>query len=219
MMDRLNIREGRIMSVIKGKLYVHVLLDRSGSMMANKSVTVRAYNEYIDSLGDDAVISLTMFSTGDLRHLRTNVGKGHAKISVEEYDIRGGTALYDAIGTTINMIDTQAKEYDRVALVLQTDGQEIDSREVTLAQVRQMLTDKQEGEGWLVVFLGANLDAFGQAAVMGLNRANTMQYSAANSAHALRAAGRATSVYASAENASVGRLQATFTDDERNKAK
>lgn len=207
------------MSEVKGKLYVHVLLDCSGSMQANKSVTTAAYNQYINSLPDDAVISLSMFATGPMRHPIVNADKRHAKITVEQYEIFGGTALYDAIGSTIQMIDTQAKEYDRVAFVIQTDGQEIDSKEVTLAQVRQMLTDKQEGEGWLVVFLGANLDAFSQARHMGVMMGNAMQYDALNTAQAMNAVGRSTMSYASAQTAQDGRRFSVFTDDERNKSR
>lgn len=210
------------MSTKSNSMYVHVLLDRSGSMLARKGPTVAAYNSYIDGLPDDAVISLSTFSIGDLKHPRTNVGKARAKFTADEYDCIGGTALLDGIGTVIQMIDSAAKEFDRVTLVILTDGQELNSREFTRDQIKQLLTDKQEGEGWLVVFLGATADAFAQAPAMGFVGANTMQYdgasigATANMGNALR---RSTMAYAAAPTRVAGRAKSTFTSGERDKAK
>lgn len=203
------------MTEIKGKLYVHVLLDRSGSMLARKGPTVAAYNAYVDSLPDDAVVSLTTFSSRGILHPRVNVAKAKAKFSADEYECVGDTPLYDAIGSTIQMIDTAAKEYDRVTMVVQTDGQENRSREFNREQIKQLLTDKQEGEGWLVVFLGATLDAYQQAQHIGMVAANTMQYDAALSSQTMASVSRATQAYSLASTRAVGRSQAAFTDEER----
>lgn len=207
------------MTEIKEKMYVHVVLDRSGSMLGKKGPTIAAYNSYIDGLPDDAVISLSTFSTGSLRHPRVNVGKTAAKFTADEYECIGGTALRDAIGTTIQMIDTAAKEYDRVALVIQTDGEERDSREFTQEQIKQLLTDKQDGEGWLVVFLGASLEAFQQAQNMGFSGAHAMQYDADQSVAAMASVSRSTQSYNLASNRAEGRQLGSFTSDERDKAK
>jgi len=203
---------------IKGKLYVHVVLDRSGSMLANKGATIAAYNNYIDSLGDDAVVSLTTFA-GSADHPIMFAKPSRAKLSPEDYECRGGTLLRDTIGSVVQSIDSAAKEYDRVALVVQTDGQDTDSREFTQAQIKQLLTDKQEGEGWLVIFLGATLDAFNQATNLGFVAGNSMQYVGANTAQAMASVSRSTASYSSAPTAKVGRLSASFTDEERLKSK
>lgn len=203
------------MTEIKGKLYVHVLLDRSGSMLARKGPTVAAYNAYVDGLPDDAVVSLTTFSSRGILHPRVNVGKAKAKFSADEYECVGDTPLYDAIGSTIQMIDTAAKEYDRVTMVVQTDGQENMSREFNREQIKQLLTDKQDGEGWLVVFLGATLDAYQQAESIGMQRNTSMLYDAALSNTAMASVGRATQAYASAATRGMGQSLAAFTDQER----
>lgn len=207
------------MTAIKSKLYVHVLLDRSGSMYANKGPTVAAYNNYIDGLPDDAVVSLTLFSSRGITHPRQNVGKAKAKLSADDYDCVGDTPLRDAIGQTVQMIDTAAKEFDRITMVIQTDGQDTNSREFTPAQIKQLLTDKQEGEGWLVIFLGAGMEAFSQAENLGMALANSMQYDLANSAVAMASVNRSTQAYYSAPTAAVGRSLASFTDDERKKSR
>ena len=204
---------------MKGKLYVHILLDRSGSMMAGRGPTLTAYNAYIDGLEPDAVVSLTTFSSLGILHPRTNVAPARAKFTADEYMCAGGTPLRDAIGQTLQSIETAAKEFERIVMVIQTDGHDTDSREFTAAQIRQLLTDKQEGEGWLVIFLGAGLDAFSQAQTLGMMAENAMNYSVGNSAQAMGSVLRASQAYASAPTRSAGRLESAFTDAERDRSK
>lgn len=202
------------------KLYVHCLIDASGSMLANKGPTLTAYNQYIEGLDNDAVVSLSTFSSrGGVRRVHTNVDPGRAKFMADDYECVGNTPLFDAIGQTIQEIDTAAKEFDRIVLVVQTDGEETSSREFTKNAVRQLLQDKQDGEGWLVVFLGANLEAAAQSAGLGIDALNTMQYAAHNSGEAFAFIGRATSSYTSAPTRAAGRLAANFTDDERRRSR
>lgn len=204
---------------MKGKLYVHVLLDRSGSVLANRGPTLTAYNTYIDGLEPDAVVSLTTFSSRGILHPHSNVAPARAKFTAEQYKCEGDTPLRDAIGQTIQSIETAAKEFERIVMVIQTDGRDISSREFTAAQVKQLLTDKQEGEGWLVVFLGAGMDAFSQAESLGMAASNTMNYSVGNSQQVMGSVLRSTQAYTSASTRSVGRLQSAFTDDERDRSR
>lgn len=206
---------------MSNKIYVHCLLDASGSMLANKGPTLTAFNQYIDGLAADAVVSLSTFSSrGGLKRIHTNVEAARAKFLADDYVCEGNTPLYDAIGSTIQEIDTAAKEFDRVVLVIQTDGAENASREFNQAAVRQLLRDKQDGEGWLVVFLGANLEAASQAVNLGIMADNTMQYAAHNSVAAMASVGRATRSYnLAAGHATEARLHSSFTDDERTKSR
>jgi hypothetical protein len=199
---------------MSNRLYVKVLLDNSGSMLANKSVTLTALNKYLDGLQDDAVVSVNLFGyVTDVK--RTKVDKQAAKIKPQEYPCDKGTALFDAIGVGISQVDEEAKDFDRIVLVVQTDGQERDSREFTLPMVQQLLRDKQEGEGWLVVFLGAGLQAFAQAGAMGFLQANSLQYDAAASTNAFQGATRSTMAYAASQNRAEGIAASAFTPEER----
>lgn len=206
------------MTIEKTKLYAHVVLDRSGSMLANRSATLAAYNQYVEGLPDDSVVSLTTFSTdGGLKQVRTNCTKAQAKVRPEEYECVGGTPLYDAIGTTIQMIDTAAKEFDRVALVIQTDGEETSSKEFTAAHIKQLLTDKQEGEGWLVIFIGAGMEAYSQAEGLGFSASNAIN--ALNPRAVYAATSRATLAYAAAPTRAEGRARSAYTTEERARSK
>lgn len=199
-------------------LYVHVVLDGSGSMLVNKSVTLKALNDYTRALDDDTVITIDRFAYSPHR-LRTTCRKPQALVLANEYPCEGGTALYDAIGHAVASVDQHAVGFDRVALVIQTDGHERDSKEFTLSAIRQLLRDKEEGEGWLIVYLGAGLQAAEQLAALGSNHHNTAMYSPAVSGQAFSAAANSTLRYSMASTRAVGRTASAFTDQERKSMK
>lgn len=202
----------------KNSLYVHVVLDSSGSMLLGKSITLKALNDYIRALDDDTVITVDRFAYSPHR-LRTACPKQEAIILANEYPCEGGTALYDAIGHAIAAVDQHAVGFDRVALVIQTDGQERDSKEFKLDTICQLLRDKEEGEGWLIVYLGAGLQAAEQLAALGGNHHNTAMYSPAVSGQAFSAAANSTLRYSTATTRTMGRTASAFTDQERKSMK
>lgn len=200
---------------MKNKLYVHVVLDNSGSMLPNKSATLRALNGYFDGLQEDAICSVNLFGTESKRH-RTQVDREAAKITPDEYPCNSGTALYDAIGFVITEIDAEAKDFDRIVLVVHTDGQELNSKEFTFDQVKQLLDDKQNGEGWLVVFLGSGLSVHRQSVAMAGTASNAIN--ALNVAESYAATARATTAYSLASTRAEGRVSSVFTPDERKRS-
>jgi len=201
---------------VKNSLYVHVVLDSSGSMLRNKSTTLKACNDYITALEDGTVVTVDRFAYKPHR-LRDAVPKAEAIITPDEYPCDGGTALYDAIGHAVAAIDAKAKDFDRIALVVQTDGAETSSSEFKLDAIRQILQDKQEGEGWLILYLGAGLPAAQQFLDLGATAGMTANYTASNSHDAFAGATRATQAYAVSSNRTTGRTAAAFTADERKK--
>lgn len=203
---------------MKNSLYVHIVLDSSGSMLINKSLTLKACNDYINGLEDGTVVTVDRFSTLPVRLFGPTKASA-ARILPEQYPCEGNTSLYDAIGHAVSDIDVKAKDYDRIALVIQTDGAENASREFTLEAIRQILRDKQEGEGWLILYLGAGLQAERQFLNLGATPGNTANYAVAESNNAFAAVARASQAYHASSSRMDGRLSATFTDDERKKMK
>lgn len=201
---------------MKNSLYVHIVLDSSGSMLANKALTLKACNDYIAALDDGTVVTVDRFSTLAVRLFESRP-KAQAMIQPDQYPCAGNTALYDAIGQAVTSIDTKAKDFDRIALVVQTDGAENCSREFTLDAIRQILRDKQEGEGWLILYLGAGLQAEQQFLNLGATPANTANYSVGASGQAFSNATRSTQAYSLSSNRAEGRTAAAFTDAERKK--
>jgi len=71
-------------------------------MLHAQSITVKGFNDYVDTLDKDATVSVARFASPyGLKRIHTNVLPGRAKITSEDYPCVGGTPLYDAIGTSI----------------------------------------------------------------------------------------------------------------------
>jgi Mg-chelatase subunit ChlD len=90
---------------------------------------------------------------------------------------RGGTPLFDALGHLVALAEKAAD--DKTVIVVMTDGQENESREVTKQGAKAAL-DRRKSRNWQVVFLGADFDPFGEAAQVGIAAAQTLNMSAGN---------------------------------------
>lgn len=202
----------------KAKLTVHVVLDRSGSMNSIKTDTIGAFNAYVETLAKDAPgskLSLTIFDSQSVDTIVNDVKIGEVvPLTTDTYQPRASTPLYDAIGKVVTLL-ADAKGKNK-ALVILTDGHENASREYTKDAVKKLLDEKQEKDNWLVLYLGANQDAFSVGAGIGVQAATAMNFAASGTGMrgTMAAASAATLRYATSSN----RLDATFTADERTKA-
>ncbi len=87
--------------------------------------------------------------------------KSFLELSNATYVPRASTPLLDAIGHAIADIDkVELRPDEKIGLVILTDGHENASKEHTKDSIRKMLTDRQDNKGWLVTFLGADIDGF-----------------------------------------------------------
>lgn len=162
----------------KHKLHAHIVLDRSGSMYSAWDDTLGAVNTYVAELAkDDKIkprISLTVFDTEGVDLIRHKVKKNDWKdVTDAEVTPRSGTPLLDAIGSAIATSDATAEDITRQALIIVTDGQENSSREHTKESIKALIEERQKKE-WLVIYLGANVDAFHEARGMGIHAGATM---------------------------------------------
>lgn len=203
----------------KKRLYVHVVLDRSGSMTACLDSTISAFNEYVNSLrqGDASVrLSLTFFDSQSIDLIHDNLkAKDVPLLTKAVYIPRSMTPLNDAIGVTVARIDAQQRrEGENVALVILTDGLENASREYTKEAIKATLAARQADKKWLVIYLGANQDAWAEGAARGTMSANTMSFDTANVGAAVEAVARSSMAYAATGNAEMS----GFTAGERAKA-
>jgi Mg-chelatase subunit ChlD len=201
----------------KKRVHAHILLDRSGSMEECRDSTISAFNEYVNTLRADADISarvsLTLFDDQsiDLVFDRQKA-KDMPKLTKETFVPRGMTPLNDAIGKTADRIDKETlREGENVAFVILTDGLENASREYSREAVRKLLDRVQKEKNWLVIYLGANQDAFAEGAARGTVAANTMTFDVAQMPQAVGAAARSTKAYARMASPAA----AAFTEAER----
>lgn len=210
----------------KPKIFIQLLVDRTGSMASNWPETVSAINAYVANIaggGDlDARIGLTFFDRSPphpvLQKKPEVAGYADWKpLRADDAEImpRGMTPLLDAVGLTVNeLLNRPAAEGERVQLVIMTDGQENASSEYKLADVRKLL-GQIEAKGWPVIFLGANLGAFQEGERLGTLAGTTAQYAAQSIAATMDVAAAATRRYA----ASGDRQQAIFSAEERERMK
>lgn len=153
------------------------ILDRSGSMHGLESDTIGGYNSLLDKQKQEAgaarVTTVLFDDEVETLHDRIDI-RAIAPLTAKDYDVRGCTALLDAIGSTIERIANVQKhtapEYraDNVLFVITTDGYENASRRYSHAQIREMITRQKERYGWEFLFLGAGIDAIAQAKTFGI---------------------------------------------------
>ncbi len=166
---------------------ITLVVDRSGSMSSCKQEAQNGINHFIEEqkkVEGNAYLSLIQFDTE-----YEFVHKGKVIREIQEYKLvpRGMTALLDAIGRAINETGERLSampEQERpglVVMVITTDGQENSSHEFKKHQIKEMIERQQNEYNWQFVFLGANQDAFAEAAQIGINQQNVSNYDAARS--------------------------------------
>ncbi len=202
----------------KKRVCLAVLLDRSGSMQVNKAETISAFNQYIDNIRNlfKGLFTLTQFDSNGIDKPQDGVKiKEAVHLNDETYQPRGGTPLLDAIGKTVNAMDTEG--FDNVIFVIITDGQENASAEYSTEAIKALLTEKSEKYGWQISYLGANVDAFHEARQLGIAKGQAMNFVGAQSVATMDAYSTSNAAYASRSSLlAVG--EADFTDEQREQA-
>ena len=161
------------------------ILDRSGSMSGLESDTIGGFNSMLDKQkqedGDARVTTVLFDNRYELLHDRIDIAD-ICHMTKDDYYVRGATALFDAVGTTIAKIENVQKhaaqndEAHRAIFVIITDGMENSSREYTSAKVRKMIQRCKETYGWEFLFLGANIDAVSTADSIGISADHAVDY-------------------------------------------
>jgi hypothetical protein len=162
-----------------------ILLDRSSSMGTLWVEALGSVNAYVKKLAEDNVdtgVTLAVFDNNlgklDFQVVRDRIIPSTWRpMSNDDAVPRGSTPLNDAVGRIVALAN--AGNYDRVAIIIMTDGQENASKELSVADAKQLLDDCR-AKGWQVIFLGANFDNAAQAASYNNAAGATVQASAAN---------------------------------------
>jgi hypothetical protein len=134
---------------------------------------------------------------------------------------RGGTALLDAMGRTLNTLEQDLAELEKagnkpekIYFVVITDGEENQSHEFTRDRVFQMIADRRQNSAWEFIFLAANQDAIQAGGSYGFAAGSSMSYSSSgtrgcygsvsSNIASSRATGQGISFSAGDRNASMG---------------
>lgn len=173
----------------KGLTELVFVLDESGSMHGCEADTIGGFNGLIDELraaGGEVKVTAICFSH-DVRTVLDCVDvKDVRPLTEKDYRPSGGTALLDAVGSTIDAVGLRLSNTpederpEKVLFAITTDGEENASRGYTLESVKNKVKHQSEKYSWEFLFFGANIDAFGAADGIGVGADRTHQYCSSN---------------------------------------
>ena len=157
-----------------------LILDESGSMESVRELTVRGFNELVQTVQSMAlefparkqVVGLTTFSDRSVREkLFMQPAEALRPLALADYRPNGGTPLLDAIGQSVTKLrqtlaSTGAKEYEVLVTIL-TDGEENASHEFSRAAVRELI-DTLKTQSWTFAYLGTDHDVTAVADKLGI---------------------------------------------------
>lgn len=160
------------------KTLICFVLDRSGSMEGRQTDVIGGCNKFITdqkALKDPASVAFVRFDTVIERFREMTPLEDVKSLVAEDYVPRGSTALLDAIGQTINQLDKDwvNEKPDRAIMVIVTDGYENASTEFKKDKIKRMIQAREKSGKWAFIYLGADVDAFAEAATLGVNLSNT----------------------------------------------
>jgi hypothetical protein len=167
------------------KTQVVCILDRSGSMSSIINDSIGGFNTFLKQqkeLKDEATITVALFDDKyDLLYDNIDIKKAE-ELTNKVWFPRGTTALYDAIGKTINAVKaTHARLGNeapaKVLVCIVTDGYENASKEYKLDNIKKLIKDC-ENDDWNFLYLAANQDAFAVGSSFGVSYGNTITYTA-----------------------------------------
>jgi uncharacterized protein YegL len=104
------------------------------------------------------------------------------ELTDENYICSGYTALYDAIGMSIDRLGRNLSALDeserpnKVLVIILTDGEENRSSEYTQSRISEMIQHQKDVYSWQFIFLAANQDACLTANSIGISSGNAMYF-------------------------------------------
>ena len=151
-------------------IYNVIILDESGSMTAIYDQALTGINEVLSGIRKNAAdfpdqhhyVTIVTFEGNGISGIKTR----RDRVAIEkienftkkDYCPGGCTPLYDAMGKTLNELESQIHDDDRVMATVITDGMENASEEYSGKTVKQMVSRLRE-KGWTFAYIGANQDA------------------------------------------------------------
>ena len=181
---RKNKRESVINNkTMKTRIFNLVIIDESGSMQSIKKEAIDSVNETIQTIRSaqkkheeqEHYVSLVTFND-DVKTVYECVPVDEVKeLTAETYQPDCCTALYDAMGISLNALRKKVAEDDKVLVTVVTDGYENASKEYSGKAIKA-LVDELKAKGWVFAYIGANQDVEAVAATISIT--NTLRFNA-----------------------------------------
>ena len=155
-----------------------IILDESGSMESCKTDTINGVNLFLNNqkrINGEVYVTLVKFS--DYYKIVNDKIPLDQIVYLDEnnYKPSTSTALLDAVGKTIHTIGKRLADTPedhrpaKVIFSIITDGYENASNDFSRKQIFDMVTHRREKYCWEFIFLGANIDAWGDEIGINLN--------------------------------------------------
>ncbi len=202
--------------------HIVFILDRSGSMSRIWSDTQGGFAQFLKDQKKQTGEALFTFVVFDDQYdiiceSRNIQDVLDGILSSSNITPRGSTALNDAIGKTITSIGEKLanmNEEDRpehIIVSIMTDGQENASKEYSKTMIKELIEQQTSVYKWTFMYMGANVDAFEEAAALGISKGMSANYSTDHTDDALLS-------YSASVNRSRKGSNRGFTTDERKKS-
>lgn len=171
----------KILNQMKTRVFNLIILDESGSMMSIKKEAIDSVNETVQTIrsaekkneDQEHFVSLVTFND-NVKTIYDCIPAVEVKEFTDmTYRPDCCTALYDAMGMSLNALRTKVAENDRVLVTVVTDGYENASKEYTVEAIKA-LVDELKKQGWIFAYIGANQNVEQVAA--GIAITNTMVF-------------------------------------------
>lgn len=156
-----------------------VVLDESGSMSSVRNDTIGGFNTFLEThqkLPGEAKLTLVKFNTmTGIPYNGVNV-KDVKPLDHTSYFPGGGTALFDAVGKSIDLVSKRINNSaddevpEKVIFLVLTDGEENMSNEYTKEKVFANIENMKKNFNWEFLFIGANQDAWAAGSGIGINQ-------------------------------------------------
>ena len=161
------------------------IIDKSGSMSGLESDTIGGFNSLIKKQKKeegDALVSVVFFNDNqDVVLDRVDINKVK-ELTEDDYVCMSCTALLDAVGESIKHIRNihkYARKEDipeKTVFVIMTDGLENASEKYRYHDVKRLIERAKEESKWEFLFLGANIDAIGEAKNIGIEEDYAVEF-------------------------------------------
>ena len=161
------------------------IIDRSGSMGLIVNDAIGGFNTFLEEqkkIPGDATLTFIQFDTRyEVIHENLNVNDV-PPLDNSTYKPRGGTALLDAIGETVDSTGQRLANMpeenrpDKIIVAILTDGEENSSRKYNLSKIRKMIEHQRKKYQWEFIYLGANQDAFAEGSKLGIDKKDSINF-------------------------------------------
>ena len=180
----------------KLKIYNLIILDKSGSMSSISDAAISGFNETVGGIRSaqerykdtqEHFVSLFTFCNCEKKYVFENIPVGQVKnLTKKEYRPCCGTPLFDAMGISLNKLLTQIQEDANATAVVTviTDGMENASCEYSGANIKSLVDNLKDQEGWNFAYIGTNQDVEAVAARISITNTMFFDDNSAGMAHA-----------------------------------